>query len=629
MNSKFERRLTESRAANQLPSPSGVALSILELTRKEDSSAQDIARVIKADPALSGRLLKFANSPYVGFSRAVASVENAVILLGVRVVRQLSLGLSVLSNTRDGPCKTFDYTNFWSRSLATALATRALSGREHLFPPEEAFVCGLLCQVGRLALASSYPDHYAQILANTCDDAPHKLIELERECLCTDHNELTAALLEDWGLPQVHIDAVLHFEKEDDGELQLDTRTHILTQYLRLATQMSNMFTAANKVSAKLLPQLIEEAEHQKLHRNKLDKLFDDVVEQWREWGPILEVPTKEVPAFIDLAEKSTSLNTQIPSDHHSQSTGLRILLVNDDADVMRRLSRYLSETGHQVVTANNGRKGLQAALETQAQMVITDLTSSEIDGKGLCGALRSALLDHPLHIIGLTDVGDEQHTLSAGADDFLTKPVSNHALAARVRIGERVLRLTEQLQLEQEQDSSRPARSAVLNRCRKPMTTTDSLTDLPDRRYAIACLQQEWETSRRVSCLRIKVDHFTHMSARYGTDVGDAVLRETAVVLRRTVRGSDLVCQYDAREFLVICRNTSVPEAIKLAERLRRAVENYRMSATNSALTISVGVAMNGPAIKNPDALIDVANHALLNAQRSGGNRISSQHAG
>ena len=547
-----------------------------------------------------------------------------MILLGVRVVRQLSLGLSVLSNTKDGPCKSFDYPNFWSRSLATALATRTLSARDHLFPPEEAFVCGLLCQVGKLALASSYPEHYAEILANAREQAPQTLVQLERESLCTDHNELTAALLEDWGLPQVHIDAVLHFEKEDEGELQLDTRTHILSQYLRIATQMSNMFTASNKVSAKLLPKLIEVAEHQKINRNKLDKLFNEIVEQWREWGPILEVPTKEVPAFIDLAAKTASANVQIPSDPHTHCTGLCVLLVNDDPDVTRTLSQFLSEAGHQVVTASNGREGLRVALKAHAQLVITDLTLSEIDGKGLCGALRDAHLDHPLYIIGLTHLGDEQHVLSAGADDFLTKPVSSHALAARVRVGERVLRLSEHLG-----DRSRSAEPATSNRRPKPTTPTESLTSLPDRRYAAACLQKQWETSDKVSCLRIEVDHIRRVSDRYGNEVGDAVLRETAVVLRGAVRGSDLVCQYGAREFLVICPNTSIPEAIKLGERLRRAVENRRISAANSTLTISVGVAMNDPAMKNPGALIDVANRALLNAQRCGGNRVSSRNTG
>jgi len=627
VNSKFERRLAESNAANQLPSPTGVALAILELTRQEDSSAQEIARAIKADPALSGRLLKFANSPYVGFSRAVASIENAVILLGVRVVRQLSLGLSVLSNTKDGPCKTFDYSNFWSRSLATALATRALSARDHLFPPEEAFVCGLLCQVGRLALASSYPDSYAEILATACDEAPKTLIQLEREHFDTDHNELTAALLKDWGLPRVHIDAVFHYEQEDDGELQVDTRTHILSQYLRLATHMSKMFTAGNRISAKLLPKLIAVAEHQKIHRKKLDKLFNEIAEQWREWGPILEVPTQEVPPFIDLAEKAATASVQIPSNHHTQSTGVRILLVDDDPAVTRQFSQQLKKAGHEVVTASNAREGLQLALEANVQMVIIDLTAPELDGKALCGALRNASLNHPVHIIGLTHLGEEQHLLSAfeaGANDYLIKPVSRYAIAARVRVGERLIRLTEQLEREQEENRIHSTELAMLNRRFEKSTMTDSLTDLPNRHCATECLQKEWETSRRLSCLSIEVDHFKRVSDRYGTEIGDAVLRETAIVLRNTVRGSDLVCRYGAKEFVVICPNTSTPEAIKLAERLRRAVENHQISSTATSLTISVGVAINDPPMKNPGALIDIANRALLHAQHSGGNRVS-----
>ncbi len=599
----------------------------MELTRQEDSSAQDIARVIKADPALSGRLLKFANSPYVGFSRSVASIENAVILLGVRVVRQLTLGLSVLANTKHGPCKTFDYPNFWSRSLATALATRALSTRDHLFPPEEAFVCGLLSQVGRLTLASSYPDSYAEILTTARDQGPKRLIQLERDILCTDHIELTAALLEDWGLPKVHIDALFHFETEDDDGLQLDTRTHILSQYLRLATHMSKMFKVDNKVGTQLLPKLIEEAEQQKIQRDKLDKLFNEVVAQWREWGPILEVPTQEVPPFADLVEKAACASNPVSSNDHPQSTGLRILLVVADLATTQQLSGYLSNAGHQVVTAPNSRERLNEALEPNTQMVIADLTTPELDSTSLCAALRNARPDDPLYIIGLIQFEDEQHLRAAseaGADDYLIAPINHHALATRIRMGERTIRLIEKLKCAQGNDHSRSAKIANLKRRSEPSEMTDPLTHLPDRRYASKCLQKEWEASTQLSCLSIEVDHFKRFNDRYGTAVSDAVLRETAIALRSAVRGSDLVCRYGTKEFLVICPNTSIPEAIKLAERLRSAVENHKISSTAMSLTISIGVAVNEPTMKNPNALIKIAKHALLNAQRCGGNRVS-----
>ena len=130
-----------------------------------DASAKEIGKAVGADPALTGRLLKFANSPHVGFSRPIVAIENAVVLLGVHVVRDLSLSLSVLSNTRSGKCENFDYQGFWGRSLATGIAAQVLCSLNHIkFAPEEAFVCGLLARVGCLALASIYSDVYSEII---------------------------------------------------------------------------------------------------------------------------------------------------------------------------------------------------------------------------------------------------------------------------------------------------------------------------------------------------------------------------------------------------------------------------------------------------------------------------------
>ena len=116
----------ELKTTGKLPSPSGVALRIMELCRKDDVGVPELAKVVQADPALTGRLVKFANSAMAGPRRPVVAIADAIRVLGMNTVRQLALGFSVLGQHRAGACPAFDYGVFWSRSLASAIGAKAM-----------------------------------------------------------------------------------------------------------------------------------------------------------------------------------------------------------------------------------------------------------------------------------------------------------------------------------------------------------------------------------------------------------------------------------------------------------------------------------------------------------------------
>src|SRR5262245_14680811 len=98
----------------RLPSPPGAALQVLKLTQEQDVSLAQVADTLAADPALSVRLLKYANSALVGVSREVTTVREAVVLLGMRAVRMMALSFSLVSTDDRRSCPGFDYTRFWS-----------------------------------------------------------------------------------------------------------------------------------------------------------------------------------------------------------------------------------------------------------------------------------------------------------------------------------------------------------------------------------------------------------------------------------------------------------------------------------------------------------------------------------
>ena len=114
-------QLEQLKINEQLPSPKGVALAVLALSKRENVTLSEIALVVQSDPALSGRLIKLANSASQ-ISRPVVSVQEAVARQGVKAVCQLALGFSLLDQYRAGACDSFDYPKYWSHSLLMGLA---------------------------------------------------------------------------------------------------------------------------------------------------------------------------------------------------------------------------------------------------------------------------------------------------------------------------------------------------------------------------------------------------------------------------------------------------------------------------------------------------------------------------
>ena len=167
---------------------------------------------------MSGRLIKLANTA-TRISRPVVSVQEAVVRQGMNTVRQLALGFSLLDQYRSGACKAFDYQAYWSHSLLMGLAMQALGERVRVAAADELFVCGLLAQVGQLALATAYPDEYNILLTERLANAALPLAACERAHLETDHNELGTVMMSEWGMPKAFTTPIAHYENPDQPEL--------------------------------------------------------------------------------------------------------------------------------------------------------------------------------------------------------------------------------------------------------------------------------------------------------------------------------------------------------------------------------------------------------------------------
>lgn len=630
-----QNRFDELKATGQLPSPQGVALAILKLMQQDDVTLPEIARVIQTDPALTGRLIKFANSAHSGTRRPIVSISEAVMFIGLPMVRQLVLGLSVLSGSRAGKCKAFDYDQFWSRSLATAIANQALSARAKT-AAEETFTCGLLSNIGSLAMATLFPEQYAGVLNAATGKTADELVGLEQAEFACDHNEMTVALLKEWGFPEIFLGIVFHHENPDKGDFQEGDRTYTLVHALRLSAFLSKVCLADENSRRLLLPRLYVLGARLGIDSEDLMTLSDRVVTEWQEWGRLLDVSTRELPPFAEMA---ASFPVAPEVDHFDMQTQtaksdlpMRILVVDDDKAVALYLKKILTDCGHTVTTAVNGKEAMSKVLESNPQIIISDWVMPEMDGLALCKLVRSTAEGRKIYFLILTSLENEDslvEAFEAGADDYVVKPLNPKVLVARLRAGQRMVHLQDVLSQEREEMRVVASELAVANRRFQRLALTDSLTLLPNRRFGMDRMEQEWAAAKRngrpLSCMLLDLDHFKQVNDNHGHDVGDHALQQAAKILKGCSRAQDLVARVGGEEFLIICPDTHTKAAVQHAERIRKTFEAAVVKAGDVVckITVSIGVAEQVAATATFTELLKIADQALYQAKKNGRNRV------
>ncbi|MEM7678166.1 MAG: HDOD domain-containing protein, partial [Myxococcota bacterium] len=185
------------------------ALVIRRIVSDEASSFKDLEQAVSLDPALTANILKLANSPYFGVSRQINGLRQALILIGFEATRDLALALSLLSVPR---LRAVGAEHLWQHSAATAALSRALA--QHLAPTmaEEAFVAGLLHDVGKLIRCLIQTPNAVFEQEPSTDES--LLTERQRDGF--DHAELGAACLEHWNLSDATCSAIRHHHRPTD-----------------------------------------------------------------------------------------------------------------------------------------------------------------------------------------------------------------------------------------------------------------------------------------------------------------------------------------------------------------------------------------------------------------------------
>jgi len=178
-----------------------VVSKVVAVAENPDSSALDLANIISEDTGLTAQVLKLINSSFYGFSRRISTVTESVILLGFEVITNIVIWIAVARQLGVKDSGILDRKRFWQHSLAAASAAKMLSRLVGYPNPEEAFVAGLLHDVGKILFDEYLPDEYASVVSRMHAGEQNEL-HAERQVFGTDHASVGQMLLKKWRIPQ-------------------------------------------------------------------------------------------------------------------------------------------------------------------------------------------------------------------------------------------------------------------------------------------------------------------------------------------------------------------------------------------------------------------------------------------
>jgi putative nucleotidyltransferase with HDIG domain len=194
----------------KLPSFPTTVNKVMEICYDSNASPADLSKVISLDPVISGKMLQLVNSAYFGFSHEIVSPVKAIIMLGMNTVKNLALGLAVMSAF--GSRKNFpalDMDGFWRHSLGVGVISKLIAKKRHVDPRkwEGYFIAGLLHDIGKIPLNGKFSDEYR--LAMEISDREHQPLYMsEKQILGIDHTLAGSLIAENWKLGLEIIDTV-------------------------------------------------------------------------------------------------------------------------------------------------------------------------------------------------------------------------------------------------------------------------------------------------------------------------------------------------------------------------------------------------------------------------------------
>lgn len=271
-----------------------------------------------------------------------------------------------------------------------------------------------------------------------------------------------------------------------------------------------------------------------------------------------------------------------------------RILVVDDDADLLLLLKARLKSVGYEIFAVSDPRKALKTVNEVMPDLIILDILMPGFDGY----AVKAKLNENPhtgaipvIFLTGKTTIPDKVKGLSVGADDYICKPYSAEELLTRIK--------------------------SVLDKrdFYEAISMTDGLTGLPNITFfkkQFALFFNIAKRYKKVFTLAIiDINNFKEINDTRGHPAGDAVLKEFASIAKSTFRKSDIVCRYGGDEFTVIMPETDAKQSAIALERLKKSINKKGFS-------VSAGMASYKDAFRDESEMLKLADKRFYDDKKA-----------
>jgi two-component system cell cycle response regulator len=292
----------------------------------------------------------------------------------------------------------------------------------------------------------------------------------------------------------------------------------------------------------------------------------------------------------------------------------LKVLVAEDSRYYQKVLQDTLNSWGYTVVMANNGIEALEKLSEEDGpKLAIIDWVMPHVDGLEVCQKIREMVNRGYIYLILLTVNASKEDVvrgLEAGADDYIIKPFNEMELKFRLKTGERIINLEDQIM---------------------QLALTDPLTGLLNRRAFIDRLESEINRYQRLeeslSLIMVDLDDFKKVNDNYGHLVGDEVLKGVAKCFSSILRKYDFIGRYGGEEFVICLPGVKIKQAGEIAERLRIGMKELIVNKETEPLklnvTASFGVSTLGEDAFNVHTLTKKADEALYVAKTRGKDQV------
>ncbi len=303
--------------AGQLYSLPAVAMKVLELTSNPQIDTRALKECIENDPALTGKLLRVVNSSLFGLSRQVSDLNQALALLGTKPLKLLVLGFSLPAGLYAGVAADA-LGRYWRHTLTKAVGARELSETLWSLPGDEAFIAGLLQDIGVLVLIQQLGEPYLQFIDKAVA-AGGDLRALETDAVGFDHTMLSARLLAQWGLPEGLVFAVapgaLGGEQPETSPAE-----ESLPAILDLAELLARLLAHEQKA---VLPELLDAGRRVGgLTDKELESLVDRLREKVEQLADVFNLQLPEGMDYRDLLVEAHAQLSAVAADAAGQMAG-------------------------------------------------------------------------------------------------------------------------------------------------------------------------------------------------------------------------------------------------------------------------------------------------------------------